>query len=311
MNEAMSVAVTGANGFVGRALAARLGRGGGKVRRLVRVQTTADEIGVGDLGVAPVGLDVALEGVTTVVHLAARAHIMKDTSTDPRTAFRASNVDGTRRLAEAAVAAGVKRFVFVSTVKVHGEHTEIGRPFRADSAYNPCDDYALSKVEAEQALGAFGTDLDVVTLRPPLIYGPGVRANFQLLIDAVRRGVPLPLASVTNERSLLGLSNLCAAVEAVIGHPDHLSRPFLLSDGIPVSTPDLIREIARVLGKKANLMPFPVPLLRAVARVIGRAPMIDRLCDSLAVDNAAICAVLGWKSEFDLENGLREMIAPA
>ena len=304
----MKVAITGANGFVGRALVSHLERSGAEVRRLVRRQGSPDEIEIGDLGGNPTHLAAALQGVETVVHLAARAHILNDRSVDARSAIRASNVIATHQLAAAADAAGARRFVFLSSVKVHGEATELGFPFRDDSPFDPGDAYAASKAEAEQALSSFHTDMDIVTLRPPLVYGPGVKANFLQLVNAVQRGLPLPLGWVVNERSLLGLDNLCSAIAAVINHPDRLSRPFLLSDGPPISTPALIRTIAFVLGKRANLLPFPVRMLRLAARIVARGPMVDRLCDSLAVDDLPFREQLGWRPVSDLETGLRQMI---
>lgn len=305
----MIVAVTGANGFVGRALCSQLATASVEVRRLVRNQTAPEEIGVGDLALST-DIETALADVTTVVHLAARAHVMREGPGEVMNRYRQANVVATRRLAEAACAAGARRFVFLSSVKVHGERTSRHCAFRPEDAFNPNDDYALSKVEAERVLDEFAADLDVVTLRPPLIYGPGVRANFQLLVDAVRRGVPLPLASISNERSLLGLTNLCSAIETVITHPDRIASAFMLSDGAAISTPDLVRAIAEALGKTAALMPFPVPLLRLVGGLTGRRATVDRLCDSLVVDDMGLRAAIGWRPPCDLRQGLRDMLGP-
>ena len=304
----MTIAITGANGFVGRSLSAHVERHGHKVRRLVRRQTTSNELAVGDLAAAPVDLNAALQGVSTVIHLAARAHIMNETSANPLEVFRASNVLGTRRLAEAACAAGVKRMVFVSTIKVHGETTQIGRPFRSSDPLSPGDAYAESKAEAEAMLASFARDLEIAIVRPPLVYGPGVKANFQMLSESIRRGVPLPLGRIVNERSLIGIDNLCALLIAVASHSDAASRAFLVADGAPVSTPQLVASIARAMGKSARLLPVPVAALRLAAGLLRRGAIVERLCNSLAVDIDDTCRVLNWQPEFSLEEGLGAML---
>ena len=305
----MKVAVSGANGFVGRALTTRLERGGHEVRRLVRVQSAPDEIAVGNLSIAPTGLDVALRRVSTVVHLAARAHTMNGISVDSCAAFNASNVEGTRRLAVAAVAAGVERFVFVSTVKVHGETTAIGEPFRASDALVPKDPYADSKAEAEALLAGFARDFEVVIVRPPLVYGPGVKANFHMLTESVRRGIPLPVGRIVNARSLVGIDNLCSLLNVVAVHPAAAGQAFLVSDGPPVSTPQLVAAIARAMGRKALMVPVPVLALRLAGAAVGRGALVERLCSSLAVDIDDTCRILSWQPKLSLEAGLRSMLA--
>ncbi len=295
----MKVLVTGASGFVGRAVAARLLSAGHQVRAAVRAPASAppgtQAVAIGDLA-RPIDWGAALEGVDAVVHLAARVHVMRDTAADPDAAFAAVNLEATRRLAEAAVVAGVHRFLFASTVKVLGERTALGHPFRDDARPAPEDAYGRSKLAAEELLMAMPR-LGPVVLRPPLVYGPGVRGNLRALARLVRQGLPLPFGRLANRRSLVGVSNLAQAVELCLTHPDAAGRRLLAADWHP-TTAELVGALAAAGGGRARLLPVPGFLFRAASVVGGGA--IARLTQSLEVDPAGL-AGLGW----------RPMVAPA
>ena len=290
------VLVTGADGFVGRALCRDLAGAGFGV-----VAATRDLVAVGP----DTEWREVLEGIDAIAHLAAPAHASARDA-DERV-FRRINVDGTRRLAEAAVDAGIGRFLFMSTAKVMGESSGDGC-FRGDDAPAPADAYARSKRDAELALAevARGTPLETVVLRPPLVYGPGVRANFLALMRLAASGVPLPLGSVRNRRSLVYLDNLTAAAVACLGHPAAAGRTYFVRDGADVSTPGLVRALAAALGRRARLWPAPPGALRLLGRLTGRAGTVARLLDSLAVDDSTIRGELRWRPRFDLTQGLAE-----
>jgi nucleoside-diphosphate-sugar epimerase len=292
------IAVTGANGFIGRAFCARAATSGHTVRCLVHAPDAASDGAVAiDLTRATVA-DLArhLEAVATVVHLAGRAHVMQETAADAETAYHQANAEATERLARAAVAAGVRRFVFASSVKVNGERTDPGRPFRPDDATAPQDAYARSKLAAEVALrsAARGTPMDAVVLRLPLVHGPRARGNFHRLVEAVRAKRMLPLGAIDNRRSLLGLGNLLDALDAAIETPA-LHGVHFIADAESVSTPDLVRAIARVLGVEPRLARVPVPLLRLAGFVTGRGEVIARLVNSLEVDVSSFVAATRWR----------------
>jgi nucleoside-diphosphate-sugar epimerase len=306
------VLVTGATGFVGRHLVDRLARAGLQVRGAVRRPESAAHGGDGGAQMVAVGeigpgteWDAALEGVDVVVHLAGRAHVMQDRASDPLAEYRRVNLEGTTRLAARASAAGVKRLVFVSSVKVNGEATHGTDAFREDDRPAPLDPYGTSKWEAEQALrGVAG--LETVVVRPPLVYGPGVRANFLRMVQSVARGLPLPVGAVNNRRSLVFVGNLADALRACALHPRAAGETFLVSDGADLSTPELVRAIARHLDRPARLVPFPVPLLRLAGRAAGRGAQVDRLCGSLVVDGSRIRGLLDWRPPFTADQGLAE-----
>lgn len=304
------VAVSGARGFVGQRACAALKAKGCDVRALVRT-ADGDEASrvVGDLAARP-DLTAALTGVDAVIHLAARVHVMRETSADPMAAFRRVNVVATEHIARSAAAAGVRRFVFVSTVKVNGEATT-SAPFRENDPPNPQDAYGLSKLEAEQALWrvAGETGLEVVIVRPPLVYGPRVGGNFARLLRWVSRGVPLPLASVHNRRHLVHVGNLADALVACVERPAAAGKTFLVSDDEAFSTPDLIRGLARAMGRSPRLWPCPPALLGLGARLLGKGAEIERLAGSLDVDSAAIRRELVWRPPFTAQKGLEETVA--
>jgi len=261
---------------------------------------------VGEINVAT-GWGSALRDVNVIVHLAARVHVMHDTATDPLTAFRTVNVGGTLNLARQAAAAGVKRFVFISSVKVNGESTPPGRAFTEADAPNPQDAYGQSKHEAEQGLRQLSADtgIEVVIIRPPLVYGPGVKANFAALMRAVQRGWPLPLGAVHNQRSLVALDNLVDFIVTCITHPQAANQTFLVSDGQDLSSTELVRGMAQAAGVPARLLPVPVWALQAGASLLGKGDAVQRLCRNLQVDTSKARSLLGWAPPVSVEEGLR------
>lgn len=306
------ILVAGATGFVGRFLCERLLAQGYMVRgTLLPVEKPEALFGaVEPIVVQPLSSDTdwhnALEDVKTVIHLAARVHIMDDPSADPLAEFRRVNVEGTLKLARDAAGARVKRFVFVSSIKVNGEETNT--PYTSESAVNPTDPYGVSKREAEVGLRQIETEtgLEVVIVRPTLVYGPGVKANFLKMLHTVQQGFPLPLASITNKRSLIYIGNLVDALATCATHPEAAGKTFLVSDGEDVSTPELIRRIASALEVPARLFHFPVPLMKLAGKLTGKSAALNRLTGSLTVDSSKIRNELGWKPPFSLYEGLQE-----
>jgi UDP-N-acetyl-alpha-D-quinovosamine dehydrogenase len=307
----MNVLVTGATGFVGRALCALLVRRGHELRGSTRWTSgmaapgAGTTVAVGEIG-PTTDWTAAVEGMDAVVHLAARVHMLEDTAAGALAEYRRTNVEGTRSLAAAALRAGVRRLVFLSSAKVHGERSV--RPFTEVDAPHPEDAYAVSKLEAEEALKETlaGSQTQWTILRPPLVYGQGVRANFLRLLRVVARGVPLPLAGIDNRRSLIYVGNLVAAVEACLEEEGAGGRTWLVSDGEDLSTPELVRRLARALNRPARLVPVPVRLLRLAGALSGRAAAVDRLVDSLQVDATAIRAALQWTPAYTVDQGLVE-----
>lgn len=311
----MNILITGASGFVGRSLARHLMASGVCVRGtlLASEASTSLVAGVELTRIEPLGPDTAwqhaLTGIDTVVHLAARVHVMRENTAEPLAEFRKVNVEGTTRLACEAAKTGVKRLVFVSSIKVNGEESD--SPYHADSLYNPQDPYAVSKMEAEQNLRrvADETGLEVVIVRPPLVYGPGVKANFFKMMQVVQRGLPLPVGSIHNRRSLIYVGNLVDALATCATYPKAVGQTFLVSDGEDVSTPELIRRIASSLGVPARLFSFPVSLMKVVGKLTGKSGAVHRLTGSLTVDSSKIRQELGWTPPFTMECGLRETAA--
>lgn len=303
------VLVTGASGFVGQAVcSALLSRG---VTVLAAARSELQPVpGQGTVKLSEMSGDTdwsrVLQGVDGIVHLAARVHVMRDTAADPLAEFRRANVDATRRLAEQAAEAGVKRLVFVSTIKVNGEETAPGRPFRESDPPAVTDSYGRSKLEAEQALAEVSarTGLQTVVVRPPLVYGPGVKGNFLSLLQACRRRLPLPLAGIDNRRSLIYLGNLVDALLRCLDHPAAAGQTYLVRDGEDLSTPELARRLSAALGVRPRLWPAPLGLMRFTAGLLGRGGAVDRLTGSLQVDDAAIRSELGWIAPFTVDQGL-------
>lgn len=305
------ILVTGASGFIGSALVPALSAAGHATRRAVRRlaeqhspegETTA----VGDID-GTTDWTEALRDIEIVVHLAARTHVLHETASDPLAAYRRVNVEGTRRLATQAAAAGVRRIVFLSSIKVNGERT-FARPYTEDDTPQPEDAYGATKWEAEQALRTIEreTRLQVVILRPPLVYGPGVKGNFLRLMKLVSRGWPLPLASVRNQRSLVYVGNVVDAIPACIKAPAAAGRTYLVSDGHDLSTPDLVRALARCLGVAPRLYPFPPSLLMLGAGILGKREEATRVLGSLQVASSRIRKELGWQPPDTIEEGLAE-----
>jgi len=303
-----AILVTGANGFIGRALCGELAASRRAVRKAVRAPVAGlpDAVAVGDLG-PDTDWRAALEGVRGVVHLAARTHVLHETAADPLAEYRRINVAGTEQLARAAAACGVGRFVFLSSVKVNGERTG-ERPYSEDDAPRPEDAYGVSKWEAEQALArvAAETGLETTVLRPPLVYGPGVKGNFLRLMNLVARGVPLPLGAIANRRSVLYIGNLVDAIIKALAAPQAAGKTWLVSDGEDVSTPELVRALAQALGVKPRLLPLPLAALRVAAALAGRRDELTRLAGSLQVDSARLRRDLGWQPRYTLVQGLEQ-----
>ncbi|TFW16748.1 SDR family oxidoreductase [Massilia arenosa] len=291
----MTVLVTGANGFVGRAVCAELARRGTALRGAVRRNPQPGQVAVGDLG-RDTNWTQALDGCTAVIHLAARVHVMSDSAPDPLAVYRQVNVEATEGLARAAAAAGIRRFVFASSVKVNGEGTR-GAPFRADDAPAPVDGYGVSKLDAERCLAriASETGLEVVSVRPCLVYGPGVKANFLNLIRLVQQGWPLPFGSVRNARSMVALDNLVDLLITCLDHPNAPGQTFLVSDNEDLSIGDLVRHIAAALGQTPRLVPVPVGLMLVGAAMLGKRAVAERLLGSLQVDIGSTLDVLNWR----------------
>jgi UDP-glucose 4-epimerase len=253
----------------------------------------------------------ALPGCNAVVHLAARVHVMNDKAQDPLALYRATNTEGTLNLARQAAQAGVERFIFISTIKVNGEGRD--EPYRESDAPAPEDAYAISKREAEQGLLQIAQDtgLEVVILRPPLVYGPGVKANFLRLLRTVERGWPLPLGAIRNRRSLLYLGNFVDAIRVCVEHPAAAGQTFLLDDGEAVSTPDLIRAVAHAMGRSARLLAVPVGVLELAGLLLGKRAAVARLAGSLHVDSSFIRSRLGWVPPYSMDAGLAATVASA
>jgi len=311
----LKVLVTGATGFVGVSLVDRLERDGVKCVRTVRRRSAVigqgkylDPIVIGNLN-QDTDWSIALDGVHTVVHLAARVHVMRETATDSLAEFRLVNVQGTVNLARQAAEAGVRRFVFVSSVKVNGERSLPECPLSADQIPAPVDSYGVSKCEAEDGLRALSksTGMEVVIIRPPLVYGPGVKANFLAMMLWLWRGVPLPLGGVTkNKRSLVFLDNLVDLLVICIDHPAAANQTFMVSDDEDLSTTELLRRMAAALGCPARLIPVPAGLIMLAAKLVGRPGIAQRLCGSLQVDIGKTKSLLGWVPPVSVDEGLRQ-----
>lgn len=309
------ILVTGATGFVGMALCHVL-KASHAVRAVARLPGGAGlpdsvEIVAGELS-CDEDWSPSLAGVGAVIHCAARVHVMSEQSADPLAEFRRVNVDGTMHLAKQCALAGVRRFIFVSSIKVNGEQTRPGSPFVADQTPNPEDPYGISKKEAEDSLRALAqeTGMEVVIIRPPLVYGPGVKANFLTMMRWLKRGVPLPLGAVMcNARSLVALDNLVDLIVTCIDHPAAANQTFLVSDGESLSTTALLRRMGEALGRPARLIPVPVPLLQMGAALLGRRDIAQRLCGSLEVDIGKTRELLGWTPPISVDEGLRRTAA--
>jgi nucleoside-diphosphate-sugar epimerase len=308
-----AVLVTGANGFIGSVLCKRLVAEKCNVSGTVRsgenylLVRGVKSVKIGDIDTAT-DWGAALRGIDTVVHLAARVHVMKDSSIEPLQAYREVNVHGTERLALQAADVGVNRFIFMSTVKVNGEENR--KAYTESDIPSPMDSYGISKMEAEKKITDISvkTGMEAVILRPPLVYGPGVKANFLSLLQIIDRGIPLPLASANNQRSMIYVENLVDAILQCIRNPNAAGQTYLVSDGQNVSTPGLIRMIAAALQKQPRLFRFPPLALYIASRLTGKGQAVDRLIGSLTVDMCKIKNELGWKPPFTFEVGVKNTV---
>jgi len=305
--------VTGASGFVGRALCSRLIADGFLVRGVVR--ELSRRLGLPQsMEIVPVdsiGMDTdwthVISGIDSVIHLAARVHIMRDTAVDALQEFRKINLYGTECLARQAAQAGVKRFVFVSTIGVNG-NTSGRNAFTESDDLRPYNPYSVSKLEAEIGLREISakTGMEVVIVRPPLVYGPGNPGNFLSLLRIIAKGSPLPLSSVCNLKSFLYVENLASSLVCCVAHQKAAGQTYLVSDGEDVTTPELIRRVAAALGRPARLFPFPPSLMRFAGKLFGKADAVERLVGSLTIDSSKIQRELGWKPPYTMEQGLKE-----
>ncbi len=300
------VLVTGATGFIGRHVIKRLIDQGCTPRRALRAAGAdlgaLESMVVGDIN-ARTDWSAALHNIDVVIHLAARVHMLRDTAADPLAAFRAVNTQGTLHLAHAARAQGVKRLVFVSTIGVNGDETPIDQPFDESAAIAPHSPYARSKWEAEQALHQLD-GLEVVIVRPPLVYGIDAPGNFAQLMRFVRLGLPLPLGTTHNRRSLIAVQNLADFLTLCVDHPAAAGETFVISDDEALSTAQLVRRVGQALGKTPLLLPFPPEVLRGALTTMGRRKLAAQLFGSLVIDNHKAHAVLGWRARTTLEQSL-------
>ncbi len=311
------IIVTGATGFVGNALFNHLLTDTTctpvaitRQRHTAAFPTGSTVIQAGNI-TPDTNWSTALQGAEYVVHTAARVHVMRDTSSDPLEAFRKVNVQGTLNLAQQAVHHQIKRFIFISSIKVNGEGTAPGHAYRADDTPAPADPYGISKLEAEQQLLKLATTsgMEVVIIRPPLVYGPGVKANFLKMMQWVYRGIPLPFGAIHNKRSLVALDNLVDLIKCCISHPAAANQTFLAGDGQDLSTTELLRKIGMFMEKRLRLLPIPENLLKSTAALLGKADIGHRLCGSLQVDISPTSEQLGWTPPLSTDEGLQKTVA--
>jgi nucleoside-diphosphate-sugar epimerase len=309
----MSILVTGASGFVGRALINKLLANSdykifAAVRKSISDFPSVVEQWKFDGISSTTDWNNALQGIDCIIHTAARVHIMSDTVNDPLEEFRSINTKGTLNLARQAAESGVKRFVYLSSIKVNGESTQLDMPFIEDNKFVPTDPYALSKYEAELGLLELAkkTQMEVVIIRPPLVYGPGVKANFLNIMKWLNKGIPLPFGSIHNKRSLVALDNLVDLILTCIDHHAAANQVFLVSDGEDLSTTELLQRVASALGKHSRLLPINQKLLELSLTLIGKKSLSQRLCSSLQVDISKAKKLLNWTPPISVEEGLRK-----
>lgn len=304
------IGMSGYNGFIGSALLSQSEKY--DIILFGRSKPT-----IGDLPFVNIELSSSFDfnenfkGITTFIHIAARVHVMNESGTDALPLYRMVNTDGTLNLAQQAAAAGVKRFIFISTVKVNGEETLPGDAFSAMDVTNPTDPYGISKAEAEAGLRqiAAETGMEVVIIRPPLVYGPGVKANFAAMLKLAKKNLPLPLGAIHNKRSMVALDNLVDLIVTCIDHPKAANQTFLVSDDRDVSTTELLQLMTKAAGGKPRLIPVPASWLRLLGKLTGKQAIIDRLCGNLQLDITHTKQTLGWKPVVTVEEGIRRCLS--
>ena len=313
----MSILITGATGFIGHALSLHLESHNYSIRRTFRPHFSSkyesliksDSVAIDDIN-ANTDWTAALSGINCVIHCAARAHVMNDTEFKVLNTYRSINVEGTRHLAEQAAANGVTRFIFLSSIKVNGERTSGALRFTRNDRAQPEDPYAVSKWEAEQVLHEISarTGLDLVIIRPPLVYGHGVKGNLARMVNLVRSGLPLPFGAINNQRSLIGIDNLLDLLQRCVEHPQAPGNTFLASDGEDLSTPELLARMAKAMHRSSCLFPMPLSILRIIAKAAGKASEIDRLVGSLRIDDSDTREILDWLPPISIDAGIYKMI---
>ena len=305
----MKLLITGTNGFVGKSLCPELCNQGHAVLAAMR-SLDKQVVDVDKVLITSISKETdwcsALQNVEVVIHLAARVHVMNEVAVDALAEFHKVNVEGTLNLARQAAKCGVQRFIFLSSISVNGNNNL--KPFTDGDTQNPQDPYAVSKYEAEQGLLAIAkeTVMEVVIIRPPLVYGPGVKANFASMMKWVNKNIPLPFGSIHNQRSLVALDNLVDFIIHCIDHPKAANEVFLISDGEDVSTTELLQKVAKAFGKKALLLPIPVSLMTLAARLLGRGDVANRLFGSLQVDSSKARELLGWEPVITMDEQLNK-----
>jgi|TARA_R100001460_G_scaffold78296_4_gene119320 nucleoside-diphosphate-sugar epimerase len=310
----VKVLLTGATGFVGKRLSSHIDQQGVfeltcAVRQPCSVEC-GHEILVNDLAVETDWSNVLDGKPRVVIHAAARAHIMKDEVPDPLAEYRKVNVEGTLNLARQAAKAGVTRFIYISSIKVNGEQTFSGKPFTADDVPAPEGSYGISKLEAENGMREIASDtgMEVVIIRPPLVYGPGVKGNFASMIKLIEKGLPLPLGAIHNKRSLVALDNLVDLIVTCIDHPAAANQTFLAGDGQDISTTELLQGVGQAMGKPARLIPVPAGMLILGASLLGKRAVAKRLLGSLQVDISKNRDMLGWQPPVSVEEGMARAV---
>lgn len=303
------ILLTGSTGFIGQRLSTALPQD--RLRRLIRRHPNDDKTNTFISSIdSSAQYYNALEGVDVVIHTAARAHVMADNPDDSLSIYREVNTAGTINLASQAAECGVRRFIFLSSIKVNGEFTDIGKPFTHDELVAPTDPYAISKAEAEQELLAISerSDMEVVIIRPPLVYGPAVKANFASIIKLAKKNFPLPFGAIYNKRSLVAVDNLVDLILTCIEHPEAANKIFLVSDDHDLSTTELFQMITRAAGKKPKLIPFPQNWLEFSGRILGKSAITERLCGNLQVDITHTKKTLNWRPPVSVEEGIRRCL---
>lgn len=304
----MKILITGANGFIGAHLCQELSNRNIIFRSTARNTNENHYIDFISCDLETTeSLNHLMDGCDIVVHLAGRAHV---TSDDSQEKYQVANEFVTQRLANAAVQNGIARFVYISSIKVNGESSGPGLPIRQSDTPNPLDNYGRSKLAAELALQEICrvNNMDYVIIRPTLVYGKGVKANFSALISAVKKGLPLPIATVKNVRSMIGINNLIDLIVATCTNPKAANQTFLASDGIDMSTPELVRLIAASLNRRSRIFPFPISILRLLAALIGKSSAIDKLTESLSVDIRHTTNTLNWHPPFSIESEIAKAV---